>query len=242
MKKEEEIAHGFLLKQGFESVVYEPLGKSSPPDFEISDNIAIEVRRLNKYVDINGRLEPIENLLYEFVPKFNRLLRGADNPQLSITIGVSLTFNRPIKVSKELLSQLKESIISSTAFERFSTEIKFSDHITYALFETKGRSDQTYYLLSIYDEDRGGKVQISRYNSLKISIAEKSRKLAPIKKRYKKLWLILIDYIFYRVDYTTKQDLEKESKIDSIFDRIILISSIDQDKWIDLYPWKTTNN
>jgi hypothetical protein len=96
--------------------------------------------------------------------------------------------------------------------------------------------------MGIKDRDSGGIVQIARYDALKIAIVEKSRKLKDIKPIYKELWLILVDNIFSRVDYTTKQDLEREPEIFSIFDRIILISNRDTTKWIDLYPWKIKKN
>lgn len=48
MNTDEKIAFRYLQSQGFNSIDFEPNGNSTPPDFVIEGNIAIEVRRMNK--------------------------------------------------------------------------------------------------------------------------------------------------------------------------------------------------
>ena len=99
MKLEEEFVERYLKAQGYKSIVFEPLGKSKPPDFEIFDNIGIEVRRLNKHISINGKSQPVEDLKFVLIPKFEKILRDLDNPELPYSIGHTLNYNRPMKVS-----------------------------------------------------------------------------------------------------------------------------------------------
>ncbi len=237
MKQEERKVREFLINQGYNSIMFEPLGKSKPPDFLIEGNIGIEVRRLNKHIKTNESIEPIENLQYKFVPKFKQILKELENTDLPYSIYVSLNYKRPIKITNRLLLELKNSIISSTKAEIFSVNIKFNKQITYSLYKTEFKSDQTYELRLISDNDSLGNVQDVRYDALVIAINEKSKKLKDIKSSFSKLWLILVDDIFSRVDNTTKWDLQKYPKIKSNFDRIILVSKVDVNMWIDLYPW-----
>lgn len=237
MKSEEKIAERYLTDLGCENIDYEPRGKSTAPDFRIDGNIGVEVRRLNKHIILGGVKEPIEKLEYQFVPRFKKLLKELDNPDLSFSIGVTISYKRPIKLSNKLISDLKRSILNTTQNEIFGIEINFNNQIAYELYKGSGKSDQTYKLIIQSDRDKGGIVQDARYEAAKICIEEKSNKLSFLDDIYSELWLILIDDIFSRVDYTTKQDFQRYVEIESIFERVIIISKHDHSKWIDLYPW-----
>jgi len=237
MKPEEKIAEKYLIDLGYKTIDFEPRGKSTAPDFRIDGNIGIEVRRLNKHITLNGVKEPIEKLEYQFIPRLKKLLRELDNPDLPFSIGMTIRYKRPIKLSNRLISDLKDSILNSTQDEIYGTEINFNNQIAYELYKGHGKSDQTYKLIIQGDRDKGGIVQDARYEATKICIEEKSNKLNYLVDIYSELWLILIDDIFSRVDYTTKQDFKRFTEIKSIFKRVIIISKHDYSKWIDLYPW-----
>ncbi len=150
---------------------------------------------------------------------------------------MTLRYKRPIKLSNQLISDLKNSILNSTQNEIYGTDIIFNNQIAYELYKGNGKSDQTYKLIIQSDRDKGGIVQDARYEATKICIEEKSNKLNYLVALYSEFWLILIDDIFSRVDYTTKQDFKRFAEIKSIFKRVIIISKHDHTKWIDLYPW-----
>lgn len=206
MNTDEKIAFRYLQSQGFNSIDFEPNGNSTPPDFVIEGNIAIEVRRMNKHLNINNKIVPIEKTEFKFVPKFRKVLQELEDTNLPYSIAVTLRYKRPINPSKKLFELLKQSISSTTKSELYGQEINFNSQIAYLLYKGNGRIDETYHLKSIYDRDKGGIVQEARYESLKICIENKTNKLLNIEKNYKELWLILIDDIFSRVDNTTKQD------------------------------------
>lgn len=235
MKQEEKLVKQFLEEQGFKTIDFEPLGESKAPDFRIDGNIAVEVRRLNKHVLVNNKIQPIENLEYKFVPKFHKLLYSMDNPDLEYSIGVSLNYKRPIETDKELFKGIRKSIIKSTKLEIFGVEIEYNDQIKYELIKGNGKTEKTYNLIIWSDYDKGGIVQDARYMAAKICVNEKAEKLIGLSEKFSALWLILVDDIFSRVDYTTKQDFNRFPKIESIFDRIIIISKLNTKNWIDLY-------
>jgi hypothetical protein len=237
MNRDEQIAYNFLIEQGFDSVNYEPNGESTPPDFLIDKNIGVEVRRMNKHIVLNDNKVPIEKTEFEFVPRFRKALKELENTKLKYSIAVTLRYQRPIKVSKELMENIKDSIKATTEKELFGQEIKFSPQIKYELYKGNGKSDETYNLIIISDRDRGGIVQDARYEALKLCIEEKTNKLKSLRNSYDELWLILVDDIFSRVDYTTKQDFQRFPEIKTIFNRVVLISKRDNSKWIDIYPW-----
>ncbi len=234
MNRDEQIAYNFLIEQGYDSVEFEPNGKSTPPDFLIDKNIGVEVRRMNIYVELNDKNVPIEKTEFKFVPRFKKALRELENTELKYSITVALRYQRPIKVSNKLMENIKDSIKTTTEKELFGLEIEFSPQIKYKLYKGNGKSDENYELKIISDGDKGGIVPDTRYKSLKICIEEKTNKLVSLKNSYRELWLILIDDIFSRVDDTTKQDFQRFPEINTIFDRIVLISKRDNSKWIDI--------
>ncbi len=235
MKQEEKLAEQFLEENGFKSIEFEPLGESKAPDFRIDGNIAVEVRRLNKHVSVNDKIQPIENLEYKFVPKFRELLDSMNNPKLDYSIAVTLRYKRPIKIGRDLLNGIRNSILKTTELEIFGVEIEYNNQIKYELYKGNGKTEKTYNLIMWSDFDKGGTVQEPRYEAAKICINEKAEKLIDVKDKFSVLWLILVDDIFSRVDYTTKQDFERFPKIESIFERVIIISKMNSKNWVDLY-------
>ena len=234
MNNEESIVNSFLLNEGYKSIEFEPSGESKPPDFTIRGNIAIEVRRLNKHIRIDDRVEPIERFKFKFEPRLRKKLKELEQYDLPYSIGVSLSYKRPLKISEQLLNELKESIFSSALSEQF--DVVFNNQISYSLIKGNEKT-KTYGNIILNDLDIGGVVQNARYEALKISIVEKSKKLEHLKDQYNEIWLILVDDIFSRVDETINRDLKRYPEVKSYFKRIILISKRDTSNWINLNPW-----
>jgi hypothetical protein len=64
MKREEQVASEFLTTRFGKKPVYEPLGKSTPPDFSIDDT-AFEVRRLNqRYINDSATKEVLSRSIF----------------------------------------------------------------------------------------------------------------------------------------------------------------------------------
>lgn len=235
MKKEEIIVKEFLIYKGYYPIEFEPLGKSKSLDFLINNKIGVEVRRLNQYMNIDGIIEPIEKLEHKIESQFEKILDELNDPKLSFSIAVLLEYKRPLSPTKQFQKELKDSIVLSTQLQNFNANIQFSKNLAYSLF-LKEKSDKTYELRGVLDKDRGGAIQDIRYEALKFSINEKSKKLNHLKDEFSELWLILVDDISQRIDKMVRLDLKRYPLINSIFDRIILISKIDKKVWVDLYP------
>ena len=61
MNKDEELAKKYLVFEGFRNIKFEPDG-NIPPDFLCDSNIAVEVRRLNKFINYSDTQKPIEEM------------------------------------------------------------------------------------------------------------------------------------------------------------------------------------
>jgi hypothetical protein len=242
MNREEQIASEFLHNLNEGKVIFEPNGFSKSPDFSLNARIGIEVRRLNKQVNLGDEIHPIEEARYPFLRKFDKLLSDLDNPDLEFSIGVYISFKRPIVLGNMLVKKIKESIRNSTLSEEFGLPILVNENIKYKLIKGNGRSDTTYFRYITKDMDQGGNVQDSRILALQVAIHEKESKMRAVKNDYSEIWLILIDEIFSCVDYTFKQDLQRYEEIKSSFNRIIVISARDRKSWIDIYPWNEYKN
>jgi hypothetical protein len=224
-----------LIEQGYKSIQFEPRGKSLPPDFSIEGNIGIEVRRMNQHININYIEEPIEKFDYKFLPKFRKMLRNITLPDLPFSISITLRYERPVKVNNLLYKKLKSAIINNTLRINFEKEIKFNDQISFLLYKKELQNPQ-FYVSTWTDRDSTINVQKERYKSFKICVEDKNDKLEEIKNEFSELWLILIDTIFNRVDEGVQHDFKRFPKVNSIFDRYILISKLTKN-WIDIYKY-----
>jgi len=242
MNREEQIANELLHNLNEGKVIFEPNGFSKSPDFSLNEKIGIEVRRLNKQINCGDEIHPIEEAKYPFLRKFDRLLLDIENSDLEFSIGVNISFKRPIILDKKLVKKIKDSIRNSTLNGAFGIPTFVNENIKYELIKGNGRSNTTYFRYITHDLDQGGTVQDSRYLALQVAIQEKESKMRAFKNDYSEIWLILVDEIFSRVDYTFKQDLQRFEEIKSSFNRIIVISGRDRKSWIDIYPWNEYKN
>jgi hypothetical protein len=74
MKREEKLAHQYLVSLGQGPVVYEP-ERNLPPDFLLNETIAVEVRRLNQNeITETGERHGLEETWIPFNVQFRKLL------------------------------------------------------------------------------------------------------------------------------------------------------------------------
>lgn len=238
MNSDEKQAYEFLNANKFKVVDFEPNGKSTVPDFLLQNNIAVEIRRLNKNIEINGNYEGIEMKHFTVIEIINFVINSIKEYSYEYSINLIIQFQRVNypKKTKHLRKEIKNAITSAIEQGSFDKVLNILNCVYIELKKVE-KEDQFIRIFSIYDRDMGGTVQNVRYESLKIAIEEKEKKVNSINNIYSKIWLILVDHIFSRVDYTTKQDLHGFPEIESSFDRVILLHSRDINEWIDIYPW-----
>jgi hypothetical protein len=242
MNHDEKIAYEFLKARNSENIEFEPLGKSQPPDFSINDNIAIEVRRLNKLVPIGDNLEAIEKLRYKFEPKLCKLIDKLRIPDQNYSVIVSIGYERPLKLTNSFWNGLENFIIENTIAENFQVNLDFKDNTTVRLYKRDFNRNYYFHLGAWSDRDQGGIVQNDRYIAIKESIKEKEIKTNNIKDNYREIWLILIDHIYSHVDSRILIDLEKYPKLESSFEKIIILSRFDPEQSVELDHHKTSPN
>ncbi len=73
MDTSEKLADAYFNYRGFNSVVFEPRGKSKPPDFLLEGRIAVEVRRLNRNEVATSPTQKHRGLEEVVIPAWERI-------------------------------------------------------------------------------------------------------------------------------------------------------------------------
>lgn len=228
MKPEEKITERFLIELGLSEIVYEPKGQRAP-DFSINNEIGVEVRRLNKYVLSNNKTKPIEELQFDLIPKLERLFKSYNDGTHTTSYFIGIAFIRPINVSKSLISQVQSILDNHPSNAVTITEYQVNENLLISIIPSDERFEHQYVFGSSTDFDRGGFVLSDILNSLNIIVPDKQRIVEPHFNDYKKWWLILVDYIGYDlIRESEKETLRKVFRINHLFERIYLISPIDE--------------
>lgn len=218
MKREEVIAFKYLKSHGYKQVVYEPDG-NVPPDFLVNNEIAIEVRRLNKHV--NG--EPLEELKFKLIPRINGLLEEYNNVQFDKTDFIVVNYSRPLRPNKALMKKLRTVLNEKLSHLGESKEVQIDENLSIIFFPSEKKLDSAYVMGIHGDSDSFGFVVSDVYDNLKIIIKEKENKIDQYFFRYKKWWLLLIDYIGYGLNELEIQQLKDLGLECNKFEKVIFI-------------------
>lgn len=223
MKPEEKVAELFLSELNLGTIIYEPKGQRTP-DFSINNEIGVEVRRLNKHL----KSTPLEELQFVLIPKLESLFKSYNDETHTKSYFVGINYKRPLKTIKNLFEKVKSILDNhSTNIEKI-IEYEVSDNLTIAIIPSDERFDYPYVFGSSSDFDRAGFVLSDIINSLNIIVPEKQRIVEPHLHEFKKWWLILVDYIGYDLGQIEMENLRKGFRLTHPFERIYLISPIDE--------------
>ncbi|MFD2246721.1 hypothetical protein [Pontibacter ruber] len=230
MNREEEIVYQFLLDKNYEDVQHEPncLGNNCniPPDFSIKGNIGIEVRRLNQHHFTESKIEPLEQLDYNLIPKIDSLLKSYNNSQFEKSSFVTINFKRPIKADKNFIKKLKQALDEHLKSLSTSKILHFGN-LTLKLHPASTSLGSAYHLGAIVDSDSGGGVVSNIYRNLEIVLEEKQNKVRSHHNRYDSWWLILVDYISYGLSTHDLEQLNALPQFEHCFDKVLLLSPLD---------------
>jgi hypothetical protein len=222
MKPEEIKAKAYLESLGKYEIAYEPDG-NIPPDFLLNQEIAVEVRRLNQNFIINDRYVPIEDLEYKIF-QIVRALEDIKYDSFDYSILFSIKYKRPLKIDRKLLKDLKLKILDYAKTLKDEILIQINDNLIIKLIKTSQKYQKYLSLLSISDMDTGGIVHQILYDNLKISLSDKEIKVKKYLDRYKAWWLILVAHVGYYLEDYDYELLNRMPILESIFDKIIVIS------------------
>lgn len=196
MKKEEKSAQIFLKNYFKKEPIYEPIQKSSPPDFCI-DNIAFEVRRLNQnYVYENGNIEGLEQLTYALGKVYNELKQVPFLPKRgSFWWKIKYARPLPVKVHKIVKDLIKQVCNYYSSNELIACKNFASYGVTIELTPT-GKLYKEAFLSTIeIDNDSDGLIRDLYRDNIQIALKDKIEKTKNIKDKFAYWVLVLVDAI-----------------------------------------------
>jgi hypothetical protein len=114
-------------------------------------------------------------------------------------------------------------------------EYRITDNLTITIIPSTQKLDNQYQYGMSSDNDSGGFVVGLIYDNLKLIVAEKEIKIKKFKSRYSEWWLAVVDYIDYGLADLDVEKFYELIKIESQFDRILLVSPLDVSNYKFLY-------
>lgn len=237
-KKEEQIIIDCLKRQGFENIIYEPDGNVSP-DILLNDRIAIEVRRLNQNRISGEGFIGLEQDEYTLHGLLSKIMKDASDENFDNSALVGYFFKRPLPDKKTIMREASRILKDHKPFinEFRVYNINNDDRISITMKiwpSTKKLQSQYQYGIS-GDDDLGGAIESLIYDNLKLVIAEKENKIKYNKNRYPEWWLAVVDTISFGLINLDDELFYGQAKIESQFDRILIVSLEDESNFTYLY-------
>src|ERR1035441_402026 len=194
MKQEEQVAGEFLTKRFGKVPAYEPLGKSTPPDFSIDDT-AFEVRRLNQlYFNDGGAYEGLEQIDIPLNLALYRELSKIPSSKRGSTICWGSRFKRPLEEKiGSIVNQLTEG--AREYYEggsRKPKEITVSG-VTLDLFASNTSTGKAFRMGYTSDDDSGGMLGDIYPTSIRMALQDKIAKTNYIADKFSRWVLVLVD-------------------------------------------------
>jgi len=232
MNREEKLAEIFLKSKKYR-VDYEPKGQRSP-DFALSDRIGVEVRRLNQYIEVGRKLEPIEKFRYKLIRKVNcqvdQMLYKRKKPSYYFHV----EFNRKFTLSKELDGFIKDTLLKVLEEEPESAHYSYKNNFGISFSRKEGYNTENFYSGIEIDDDGGGHLLTNLRRSLDVALREKSPKVMTYLNDYEEWWLVLIDEVTYGIPLL-ENDLATLSNINwGPFSKVFLLDTDGTDMAYDI--------
>ena len=194
MKREEQVASDFLTKRFGRNPIYEPLGRSTPPDFSI-DGTAFEVRRLNqRYIDEGGPVEGLEHVDIRLNRALHRELSKILFSETCGTIFWGSRFRRPLdgkigSIVKQLAEKAREYYEKGS---RKPKEITVGG-VTLDLFASSTSTGKALRMGYTSDDNSGGMLGDIYPTSIRLALEDKIAKTKGIAARFNRWVLVLVD-------------------------------------------------
>lgn len=194
MKAEELVASEFLKGRFSKEPVYEPLGKSTPPDLSI-EGTAFEVRRLNqRYFHEDGTNEGLEQVDIPLNLALHRELSKIPFSGQGGTIFWGSKFKRPLTDDlRNIVNQL-----AAAAREYYSEgsrkpiEIAVGG-VTLDLFAATTPSGKALRMGYTGDDDSGGMLGDIYPTSIRLALEDKIAKTKDVAGKFDRWVLVLVD-------------------------------------------------
>ena len=240
MNEDETIAQQYMQALKPKQLLFEPEGKSKPPDFamnlvsELQADIAVEVRRLNHNTRNSSHCYGIEEIQTPLIEKLKNLLKDAappDNGTWSLGLGWRTSPQHP----KGPLSEWKRvkaflnHCLQKARTEQVMTSLDFSFEdepcelpatiTSLVLSREASETNPGFFLRAEHSHDAQGWAAALLEHNLQVCLKDKNGKKHQYSSKYTQCWLILVDYVTRAV----REDI----KIDHDWDKVIILSPFD---------------
>lgn len=224
MKQEEEIAKRYLDQQGLGYPFFEPDGKI-PPDFVfLPQQIAIEVRRLNRFLAADNHITE-ENIYIPFHKKIVNALNILNSQYFdkSYLIIIDYSFPLPFPLPKFDAEEISKNIKSIISLQdnKFPNTLKISDGISLTITELPKKGKQNFYLGSGGIETRN--IHDLYIEGLKWCIIDKSNKIKKYKQKYLEWQLLLVDTMRWDLHISDINKIKASITDLGLFDSLVVI-------------------
>jgi len=233
MKKEEKIAHKFLTGLGYRNVNYEPDG-NIPPDFSINDEIGVEVRRISQLYFSKGSAKSLEEDEIPLIQAINSCLERFDEDTIANSYWIVPKFKRPldtIRIVKRNLSKVLTNFLSGNLTVKY--DVLVAKNFWISIAKRARPSGQRFRIGFEVDDDNGGWVKDIYNATVNQCVSEKRHKIQPFLNKYRKWWLIFVDYIVVVPEPDTIAEVQKITKPPEI-ERIIFLDPTNAEKTFEL--------
>jgi hypothetical protein len=226
MDRSESHAEAYLKHLGLTPVVYEPDG-NVPPDFCVSDGIAVEVRRLNQHYESPDGPRALERDLFPIADGMRSLLAKVETRSSGRSWFVVYHYRRPVALWRELKPQVERLLNQFVTEEPVEQErYRIGTSFSLRFHPASEPMDRRFVLGGFTDRDAGGWLLHELQRNLQICIAEKTRKARPYRHLYHTWWLLLIDQIGYARRGLEVDLRDAGVRFDHDWDRVILLNPL----------------
>ena len=233
MNIDEHITYLHLQSRGYTDIVHEPDG-NIPPDFLVNGNIAIEVRRLNKYISEAGEKKNIEDLserLYLTIDNIRKEYKQTDYPVSSFLI---YTFRRPLKINHDLKRDIRKAFDKQLQQLSKNQEYEIDENLSLQFLPSEKKLESVFRLGGYVDYDATSFVVSEICKNLGNIIKEKEKKIMPYKGKYNEWWLALVDRIGWGISEEERNEIRDAIHAGNVFRKILIINPVNPDKGIFL--------
>lgn len=234
---QERIVIDCLKYQGYKNIVFEPDG-NVPPDILIDSKIAVEVRRLNQNKLTLEGFEGIEQDEFSISGWLKGVMKNESDTNFEKSAIVIYTFSRPLPDKKQIKREFRNILRDHKSCMDQTKHYKITNRLKISMIPCIKKLENQFVCGMSQDQDFGGGDHLLSiiYDNLKLVITEKEEKTKEYRLKYPKFWLAVVDTISHGVlSKSSLTELNSLPKIDSVFDRILLVSSDDYKSFIYLY-------
>ena len=258
---DERLAKKWLDSQGCSSI---ERSKDDPPDYVVDDNFAVEVRRLNQRIEVDGRTKGEENSRISLYDTIRKTLEKIDSPGggRDCVVNCEYDFTRPLPSKKVVEGQIREALLPLTRpydtdivdqlntkylnYYKHADELDLLNHPHLCLpcgicleIGEIFMSPARFFLENVSGREGIG-VAYELINNIQHYVIEKASKVRKANSiyDYEKWWLLLVDHVCH-VPISILGESELQALRESIQDRdfwsrIVIISSNDIDWYYEL--------